>query len=756
METQSEQEKMDQLMAELQGEAAAGEAASAESESETGNADNLGEELSEQEKMDQLMAELQGQAAQEEAASAEGEPDEMEAADQGEELSEQEKMDKLMAELQGEAGQGPDGAPPAEAEPSETEAEEGLSEQEKMDRLMDELQGDSANEPSTSTDTVAAEADQPEEGLSEQEKMDRLMAELQGGGNGGKPQPSKATETIEVEKPDDDRNDQEKMDRLMAELQGTADGQNPADDEPQEVRDNADAPSDPGDTSEDDFQSLDEDETDLDGYGEEADTFDALDHEEEELAGYDDDESTSEDEGAPAEEPAEDALEPEPALQRKPVPRERKSLFNLSEERVSALPESTRRGPWTRIVLISAGITILLAALFAGFTVYKNRAGLTTAKTVEQPEDTQVQEPVAPAKQAQTQTLSAPAEMDARSVPTDDPADAIIQDRYATIDAMRQSLQIKQAEIVSLKQDYESGIEQSLELIAGLAAENQIKDFENALAVRRIAFELQTMQRRKAYIRKLEDPYNRLLSGSEALLYIKRLTEIDLAVAPFVGGLGTGRLLKRIDAEIDRHQLTSDKLQVAAGDTGAPSLESLWQAALQKSRHDPAGRRTAGPNPAGPTPPVAEVKMSNSDIWEQICNGQPDNKYRLTELTTEAAACLAKWKGKELFLNRLTTLTSRQARALSEWEGEWIGLNGLTEMDRATARALFKWRGKRLSLNGFAEFPPGLARYLAKWKGKQLELMGLELLSHKTAVYFMEWKKAGGQLYIPNKFYRRK
>ena len=481
-----------------------------------------------------------------------------------------------------------------------------------------------------------------------------------------------------------------------------------------------------------------------------------MDDDEEDLAGYDDDEDTHVAEEATAEEPAEDALEPEPALQHKPVGRERKSLFTLTEERVSALPESTRRGPWARIVPISAGITILLAALFTGFTVYKNRTGLTPSTPVEQPEDTQVQAPVAPAKQAQTEMHAAEAEMDARPVPADDPAETIIQDRYVTIDALRQSLQIKQAEIVKLKQDYESGIEQSQEVIAGLAAENQIKDFKDALAVRRIAFELQTMQRRKAYIRKLEDPYNRLLSGSEALLYIKRLTEIDLAVAPFVGGLGTGRLLKRIDAEIDRHQLTSDKLQVAAGDTGAPALESLWQTALQKSKHNPAGRRTAGRNPADTTPPVEDVKLSNNDIWEQICNGQPDNKYRLTELTTEAAACLAKWKGKELFLNRLTTLTSRQARALAEWEGEWIGLNGLTEMDRATARALFKWRGKRLSLNGFAEVPPGIARYLAKWKGKQLELMGLELLSHKTAVYFLEWKKAGGQLYIPNKFYRRK
>jgi len=753
VETQNEQEKMDQLMAELQDEAAAAGAEPAEPEPDTGDTGDPGEDLSEQEKMDQLMAELQGQAGQEAAKVNAGAPDEGEGADQEKETSEQEKMDQLMAELQGEAGQGTDGDAQAEADLSEAEADEEPSEQEKMDRLMAELQGDDAGEQTTPADTAGAEADQPEEELSEQEKMDRLMAELQGGGNGGKPEPSAASESSEPENQEEDLNDQEKMDRLMAELQGEAGAQDPQIDRTEGKQDDEAGRSD---TSEDDFEALDEDETELDGYSEEPDSFEALDDDEEDLAGYDDDEDTATNDGITAEEPAEDAVDPDPELRRKPVARERKSLFNLSEERVSALPERSRRGPWPRILMISTGFTILFATLFAGFTVYKNREDATAVKPGAPSEESASQTAVAPDMQTQPGAHTKQAEIDNRPVPADNPADGIIQDRFATIDALRQSLQVKQAEIVKLKQDYETGIEHSLEVVAGLAAENQIKAFKDALALRRIALELQTVQRRKAYIHKLEDPYNRLLSGSEALLYIKRLTEIDLAVAPFVEGLGTGRLLKRIDAEIDRHQLTSDKLQVATGDTGVPELESLWRAALRKSAQNPAGGRAAGHNPVDSTPPVEEVKMSNSEIWEQICNGQPDNKYRLTELSTETAACLAKWKGKELFLNRLTTLTSRQARALAEWEGEWIGLNGLTEMDRATARALFKWRGKRLSLNGFAEFPPGIARYLAKWKGKQLELMGLELLSHKTAVYFMEWKNAGGQLYIPNKFYRRK
>jgi len=753
VETQSEQEKMDQLMAELQGGTAAGRAEPAEPEPDTGDTGDPGEDLSEQEKMDQLMAELQGQVGQEAAKVNAGTPDEGESADLEEEPSEQEKMDQLMAELQDEASQGPDGDAQAEADLSEADADAELSEQEKMDRLMAELQGDGTGEEDTPADTAGAEADQPEEELSEQEKMDRLMAELQGGGNGGEPEPSAATESSEPENPEEDPGDHEKIDHLMAEQQGEAGAQDPQNDR---VEGKQDDEASRNDTSEDDFQALDEDETKLEGYDEETDSFEALDDDEEDLVGYDDEEEAAADDGMTAQESAEDAADPEPELKRKPVARERKSLFNLSEERVSALPERSRRGPWPRILLISTGITILVASLFAGFTVYKHREDATAIKPVAPSEESTSQTAVGPDMQAQSGAHSPQVEMDTRPVPAEDPADGIIQDRFATIDALRQSLQVKQAEIVKLKQDYETGIEHSLEVVAGLAAENQIKEFKDALALRRIALELQTVQRRKAYIHKLEDPHNRLLSGSEALLYIKRLTEIDLAVAPFVGGLGTGRLLKRIDAEIDRHQLTSDKLQVATGDAGVPDLESLWRAALRKNIQNPAGGRAAGRNPVDSTPPVEEVKMSNSEIWGQICNSQPDNKYRLTELSTEAAACLAKWKGKELFLNRLTTLTSRQARALAEWEGEWIGLNGLTEMDRATARALFKWRGKRLSLNGFAEFPPGIARYLAKWKGKQLELMGLELLSHKTAVYFMEWKNAGGQLYIPNKFYRRK
>ncbi len=675
--------------------------------------------------------------------------------------SEQEKMDQLMAELQGSAGADDTKAPPAAAVADTAEPVEEISEQEKMDRLMAELQGEATSDKEEPAATAPADAGEPEEELDEQAKMDRLMAELQGGTDPGEQAESAEAEPAEVPEPEEELDEQAKMDRLMAELQGDADS--PEDSETRLPEETGEADSEPPeedlgspaaageDEDSDEFQALDDDEADLDGYG--GDTFESLEDDEEDLDGYTD---SDVEEKPEAVQPLEAAAEPETEISRKPVPRERKSLFNIQEERVSALPERIRQGQWPRIVLVSAGITVLLAILFGGLVIYKSRGVVSPEKGAARLEDPQEQQHAEAPPEEKPTALPEPEAVEPLAISVENPADSIIQDRFETIDTLRQSLQIKQAEITTLKKDYENGVEHSMGVISELSAEKQIKDFKAAMAVRRIAYELQTIQRRKAYIRKLDRPYKRLLSGNEALLYIKRLTEIDLAVGPFVGGLETGQLLKRIDAEIDRHQLTGDKLMVAVGDAGVPGIEALWREALLKGRDKKAGGQSAQDPAGGNILPVEEVKLSNPEIWEQICNGQPDNKYRLTELSSEAAGCLAKWKGKELFLNRLTTLTARQAQALADWNGEWIGLNGLAEMDRATARALFKWRGKRLSLNGFAEFPPGIARYLAKWKGQQLELMGLEILSHKTAVYFSEWKKGGGELYIPNKFYRRK
>ncbi len=685
--------------------------------------------------------------------------------------SEQDKMDQLMAELQGAADADDTKAPTAAAVADTAEPKEEPSEQEKMDQLMAELQGAaSADDIPVSTTGAPAEEAGPDEELSEQAKMDRLMAELQGGADPGEKTVPTEAEPLEAPAPEEALDEQGNMDRLMAELQG--DAGSPGDSETRLPEETEAADSEPPeedlqppaaadeDEDSDEFQALDDDEANLDGYGE-SDTLEAFDDEEEDLEGdadsdVDEKPETVQPIEAETVQPLEAADEPEVEIRRKPVPRERKSLFNIQAERVSALPERIRQGQWSRIVLVSAGITVLLAVIFGGLVIYKSRGVVSPEKMAVRLEDPQEQQPAEAKPEENPAAQPEPEAVGIQVVAVENPADSIIQDRFETIDTLRQSLQIKQAEITTLKKDYETGIEQSMDVISGLSAEKQIKDFKAAMAVRRIAYELQTIQRRKVYIRKLDRPYKRMLSGNEALLYIKRLTEIDLAVAPFVGGLETGQLLKRIDAEIDRHQLTGDKLMVAAGDAGSPGIEALWREALLKSRDKNGGGQSAQDPSGGNVLPVEEVKLSNTEIWEQICNGQPDNKYRLTELSSEAAGCLSNSKGKELFLNRLTTLTARQAQALADWKGEWIGLNGLAEMDRATARALFKWQGKRLSLNGFAEFPPGIARYLAKWKGQQLELMGLEILSHKTAVYFSEWKKDGGKLYIPNKFYRRK
>ncbi len=707
----------------------------------------------EQAKMDQLMAELQEEASGN-GKGAPGAPEEA-GADPEEEVSEQAKMDQLMAELQGEAGGNGKGTPEVPEEAADTTPEAEPDEQAKMDQLMAELQGDKEKEGAEPSGALDQEDAGSGEEVSEQAGMDQLMAELQGeAGSDGKDASGEPEETDTS--PEEEPGEQQNMDQQSAELQGAVgesgsdDTQKPdvagaiAEESDRGSGGNPDGEVAIGQSEEpDEFESLDDDEADLDVYGDSEEDRDGSDQEDTDA------------EPEPGKQLDIEAG-PEPEIRPRPVARKRKSLFNVQAERVSALQEATKQSSWPRIVLICVGITVLIAGLLLGLAAYKNRGDGRREKPVAHFEQQQAQSGVVEKAEAKPEASAQQGTEGAREAPGEYPADHIIQDRFETVDAIRKSLQIKQKEIARLKKDYATGIRQSMNTIADIAADKTIKDFKAAMKVRRIAFELQTIQRRKSYIRKLDVPYNRLLAGNEALLYIRRLTEIDMAVAPFAGGLGTARLLRRIDAEIDKHQLTSDKLLVEAGDLGFPGLKSIWHETVSKRQGKIARGKQAKGLPGGDVLPVEEVKLNNSEIWAQICNGLPDNKYRLTALSADAAQCLANWKGKELFLNRLTGLTPPQARALAAWKGEWIGLNGLTEMDQATARALFKWEGAQLSLNGFSEFPSGSARYLAKWKGKQLELMGLEVLSRKTAVYFSQWKKTGGKLYIPNKFYRRK
>ena len=135
-------------------------------------------------------------------------------------------------------------------------------------------------------------------------------------------------------------------------------------------------------------------------------------------------------------------------------------------------------------------------------------------------------------------------------------------------------------------------------------------------------------------------------------------------------------------------------------------------------------------------------------ISRQICDGDFSQRDRLTTLSPEVARCLAKWKGKDLFLNALTELHPDAARHLADWQGDWLGLNGLTDLSPETAAHLARWKGKGLSLNGLSRLSPRVVAILSEWQGDQIELVNVKHLAH--------WENPSTRLHLSEDLKRKR
>ena len=336
------------------------------------------------------------------------------------------------------------------------------------------------------------------------------------------------------------------------------------------------------------------------------------------------------------------------------------------------------------------------------------------------------------------------------------PPPQTLEDLLAGIDRLREAYLLKHREIAALQDHYRSGIRALQDEIRTAAAASEARDFKQTAGNKRIELGLKTIQHRLAYIHKLQTSAERLLVGSEELLYVRREIETDASIVPFARSVTIGQLAARAREALQRFDLTPEKTAVDLSTLSLPPLEEIWQDIVPAPRTPAKPVATAAPKPAaGTAASAASAAVSDSEIWTQICNGTFDNKYRLTDLPADAAACLAAWKGKDLFLNYLDQLSPKSAASLAAWKGDWICLNGLTDLPEPVAAALSKWPGKQLSLNGIKDLSPPAAQHLSRWTGRHLELTGLQALSAETARHLSAWEARGGRVYTPARFRRK-
>ncbi|MDY6793010.1 MAG: hypothetical protein SWH54_17230 [Thermodesulfobacteriota bacterium] len=321
------------------------------------------------------------------------------------------------------------------------------------------------------------------------------------------------------------------------------------------------------------------------------------------------------------------------------------------------------------------------------------------------------------------------------------------------ITRLRKKLLIKEKEIADLIKNYKNGISKMENEIVRVKQNHQINSFNTAIKNKKIEFGILTIQRRLAYIKKINTPYKWINQGIEELLYLKHKIEIDAQISRVISGIDMDQMIQEIDVVIQSYRSGMEKLEIDMKNVELMPLETIWERIIEKDQFT-SGNNNQSDEPAPITQKALAAKEKiNRMIWEEICNGNFQRKNEITTLSTEAAKCLSKWKHADLFLNGISEISPEAAKYLLKWKGNWICLNGVKTLSAETAKHLFQWQGNWISLNGLGEISSGMTRYLPQWQGNQLELMGLKYKKSQSERAGLRslarWEKSGGKLYIP-------
>jgi hypothetical protein len=379
--------------------------------------------------------------------------------------------------------------------------------------------------------------------------------------------------------------------------------------------------------------------------------------------------------------------------------------------------------PKTPIVKIAV-TAVLITVVFSGFFIFDNKSTIKKDETVsETPSENQPQ----PLKIQQKQIVDIPSTV----------SPSIYDDPINEVSILRNSLLIKQAEVLALIKRYRQSIEELEKEILDAQREADVQTFLQATNHNRIVFSLKTIQRRQAYIRQLEKPLEWVSGACEELLYLKRRVKTDLQVSTIAGGIDMDRHVRQIHQALKEYRPTADKLAIDPTDAQLESLETIWQRVQNKLD----------------VVSTEPVYSRNQMISAQICTGDFNRVGELSEITTKTAKCITEMQASDLFLNEITEISPAAARQLCQWEGSWICMNGIRALSPRVAHYLFQWDGQWISLNGLTEFPAEIGEALLRWPGRQLELMGLLDTADAHArigiEYLAEWERAGGKLFVP-------
>jgi hypothetical protein len=295
----------------------------------------------------------------------------------------------------------------------------------------------------------------------------------------------------------------------------------------------------------------------------------------------------------------------------------------------------------------------------------------------------------------------------------------------------RQQLAAKKRELQDLKSYYQRGIVDEQSKVAAKVASAKLTDYRTAMKTTQVELALRSIQRRMVRLKKLDTPLNQVDAALEELLYWQRRTQLLELLSSGISGLPVSEFKQEVEQIMQQHLEKSQKLSIENIDVSKPGLAAIWKA-LSKKRIEKAAVDTKKSRPGN----------KDAAIGKEICSGNFEHLYLLTNISDTTAACLSQWSGKDLYLNELTHLSPAAAQSLAQWPGERLSLNGIQTLSAESAKYLSQWPGKWLSLNGLKRLSNQATAYLAQWQGEQLEMVGLNAIgrweNYVTRLYLSE------------------
>jgi hypothetical protein len=211
-----------------------------------------------------------------------------------------------------------------------------------------------------------------------------------------------------------------------------------------------------------------------------------------------------------------------------------------------------------------------------------------------------------------------------------------LQRKLTELKDLHGKLTEKSRQISDLINEYESGIRTNSEEIRLERGSQHINSFQQAVGNQRIQLSLSSMQRRLAYVQKLQEISARVQSGCNEIGYLESQASDDLHMTTVLDTKESQDIMAKLIHVIEKYEPESGKLILGNIDQKSlKSMESIWNDIMKQQESSGAtivtvteGDGSSGMgDPAGPAP---EAMRPNSEPSNTI--PAHENNYQKKKL----------------------------------------------------------------------------------------------------------------------------